>query len=88
MSACSKCGGPHYARGLCRKHYNAAVRAGDIVVGTRGRRVGSSSLSRGMQHHVAELLVEGHSMSSIARLWNVSRDQVRTIRNYLERLNA
>jgi len=86
--SCTKCGKPHYARDLCRSHYLEAVRAGDIVVGERGRRLGTSTLTAGMQHHIAELLIEGHSLSSIARLWAVSRDQVRTVRTYLERLHA
>lgn len=87
-TTCSKCDLPHYARGLCRHHYLEAVRSGEIVVGERGRRIGTSTLSAVVQHSIAEALVAGDSISAIARARGVSRDQVRTVRSYLERFNV
>jgi len=82
------CGQPHYARGLCRREYVAAVKRGDIATGRPGRRVGTSSLSATVQHRVATMLVAGDTVSAIARVVGVSRDQIRTVRRYLEALNA
>lgn len=85
---CITCGDPHYARGLCRPHYLKAQRANEFVVGERGRRVGTSTLSDGAQARIAAALVAGDTLAAIARAEGVSRDQVRTVRGYLERLNA
>lgn len=87
MRSCRICDEPHYARGLCRTHYLEAVRSGEIVVGERGRRIGTSTLPADVQHAIAVALVRGDTLSAIARAHGVSRDQVRTVRSYLERLN-
>lgn len=84
---CRKCDQPHYARGLCRSHYLKA-RGVDFTPAGPGRRVGTSTLSADVQDYIARALIAGDSLSAIARAEGVSRDQVRTVRRYLERLSA
>ena len=86
--SCGRCGKPHYARGLCRTHYLMAIGRGEIVVGKPGRRVGTSTLSIAVQDRIGLALIAGDSLSAIARAEGVTRDQVRTVRRYLERLNT